>query len=184
MSNLVSPGVALFARPKPGARKYFWHPKRVPRPFAFFRTRKIRTAATGSSDSLAKRFTRWPANCGIEELMAYRPNVIRPPVQRHPRELLEARMQRQALVKALSDRLAKLLAAFQSVGQQSPQAGFPAQGPSPNVPARPSFQGSSSPLAAPAVSPSVQQPWVPSWPPPSAQDWRRMPGFNGAREVQ
>ena len=68
--------------------------------------------------------------------MAYRPSLIRPPIPPHPRALIEARMQRQALVKALADRLQALFTAVQQGVAASPPPGlFPTQAAAP--PARP-----------------------------------------------
>jgi len=109
--------------------------------------------------------------------MAYRPNVIRPPVQPNPRALIEARMQRQALVKALADRLSLLLNAF----QQAPSTDFPRPRASPSPVFRAPPAGPSQALLPPPFRPGttpVQAPeWLPSWPAPSARDWRSMPGF-------
>ena len=68
--------------------------------------------------------------------MAYRPSLIRPPIPPHPRALIEARMQRQALVKALADRLQALFTAVQQgVAASPPSYAFPMQAAAP--PARP-----------------------------------------------
>lgn len=68
--------------------------------------------------------------------MAYRPSLIRPPIRQNPRALVEARMQRQALVNALRSRLAALFAAVQEGAAASPPAQpFPTQAAAP--PARP-----------------------------------------------
>ena len=62
--------------------------------------------------------------------MAYRPSLVRPPPRQNQRALLEARMQRQALVRALVERLSTMLAA---IPRQNPQQAAPSvfpQGPS------------------------------------------------------
>lgn len=120
--------------------------------------------------------------------MAYRPPVVRPSKSKQARAAIEASYRRQALVKALAGRLQML------VSQMNENPGFPVLPPGrpfpehPSIPPRedlppgpalpPRSPGPSSPAIPPGFKPTYAAPdYLPSWPPPSAADWRRMPGF-------
>lgn len=130
--------------------------------------------------------------------MAYRPPVVPPrrSRSREARAALEAQQRRAALVQALKARLAVL---FEMRAQPVPlPPGVVPRGPGPvaDIPPRGPFRG--EPVLPPEgvvpqgpgdqpdflpggerkpVATPVTPDWVPSWPPPSAADWRRMPGF-------
>lgn len=105
--------------------------------------------------------------------MAYRPSLVRPPPRQDRRALLEARMQRQALIRALVERISTMLATIPRPDPRQAAANLPAhvfpQGPS-------RFLGPQGGLpqgpvrTTAAQFPSGPRPTFipPSWTPPSA----------------
>jgi len=87
--------------------------------------------------------------------MATRPAIIRPPIYRSPK--VDPRLKRQALVKALAQRLTLLLA---NVSQGGALTNMPATGRVPTSPPAPIFPGSASipPRLRPSAPASVPPP--------------------------
>lgn len=116
--------------------------------------------------------------------MAYRPSLVRPPPRQDRRALLEARMQRQALIRALVERISTMLATIPRPDPRQAAANLPAhvfpQGPSrflgpqaglPQGPDRPVAQFPSGPR--PTFRPTFVPPPSGLPPPSMSRGWQR-----------